>query len=189
MALGHPLRAWCLAKLNEGETSGAKLSHLSGEPRNKVNYHLRVLAELGCIELVEERRVRGVFEKIYRAAVKVVLDYGDWERLSFQTRSGISVKALGETLELVEEAFEAETFDRRSDRIAANYKPSLDEEGWREGVEILRELHRRLEELEPESLERTPDPALRSRFTITVMGYESPSSATAQPRPPVQLER
>jgi DNA-binding transcriptional ArsR family regulator len=174
VALGHPLRAWCLAKLNETSASGADLARLSGEPRNTVNYHLRVLEKNKCIELIEEKPVRGSTAKVFAATIRVMVDHEDWERLSLKTRTGISIKAFGETHERVQQARDAKTIDRRLDRIIANYKPRLDEQGWAETVEILRQAHDRFEDLEGESNTRTPDPSRRSQFTFSLLGYESP---------------
>lgn len=173
-ALCHPLRAWCLAKLNEINASAAELARESGEPRNVVNYHFKMLEQLGCIELVEERPVRGTPAKIYRATRRVLLEQGDWEGLGVVSRTGISVKAFGETFERAQQALEAGTFDNRLDRVIANYKLSLDEQGWAEAVEILCSAHRRLEQVEPDSINRTPSPSQRSRFTFSLLGYESP---------------
>lgn len=50
----------------------------------------------------------------------------------------------------------------------------LDEQGWDEIVEILREAHERIEGVEPRALARTPDHMKRRRTTITLMAYESP---------------
>ena len=173
-ALGHPIRAWCLAKLNDAPASAADLARLSGEKRNTVHYHMQVLERLGCIELVERTPVRGAEKKIYRGITRMLLDGDIWRRLSPQARTGISVKAVGESFERAQKALEAGTFDHRLDRVVVNHKPSLDEEGWQEAVEILREAHERIEQLEPEAIQRTPELTGRRRFTISLLGYESP---------------
>lgn len=176
-ALGHPVRAWCLAKLNDAPAAASDLAKLSKQPRNTIHYHMQVLERLGCIELVETQHVRGSEKKIYRGTTRVLLDQGIWNKLSPKTRTGISVKAVGESFERAQKALEAGTFDRRLERVVVNHKPSLDEEGWQEAVDILREAHERIERLEIEAINRTPDPLRRSRFTLSLLGYESPPGA------------
>lgn len=173
-ALGHPVRAWCLAKLNDSPAAASDLAKLSTQPRNTIHYHMQVLERLGCIELVETERVRGAEKKIYRGTTRVLLDHDSWTNLSSRTRTGISVKAVGESFERAQKALEAGTFDKRLDRVVVNHKPSLDEEGWDQAVDILREAHERIERLEMEAINRTPDPLGRQRFTISLLGYESP---------------
>jgi hypothetical protein len=113
-------------------------------------------------------------KKIYRGKTRMLLDDDIWRKLRKKTRTGISVKAVAESIERAQRALEAGTFDSRLDRVVANYKPMLDEEGWDEVVEILREAHERIEGVEPRALARTPDHMNRRRTTITLMAYESP---------------
>ena len=50
-----PIRARLLAQLRE-PASASGLAERFGLPRQKVNYHLRLLEQHGLVELVEERR-------------------------------------------------------------------------------------------------------------------------------------
>lgn len=109
-ALSHPLRATILARLTDAPASASEVAKETGESRNTVNYHFGVLERLECIELVEERAVRGTFAKIYRGITKVLLDYEDWERLSLKTRLGISLRAFGQAFELAQQALAHGTF-------------------------------------------------------------------------------
>ena len=61
-----PLRRELLRRLTQ-PASATELATAMGLPRQKVNYHLRVLERTGLIELVEERRRRGCTERIMRA--------------------------------------------------------------------------------------------------------------------------
>jgi hypothetical protein len=174
-ALGHPLRAWILAQLNDAPAAAADLAKKSEEPRNRVNYHFRELERLDCIELIDTVKVRGNMEKkIYRGKTRMLLDDDIWKKLGKKTRTGISVKAVAESFERAQRALESGTFDSRVDRVVANYKPMLDEEGWDEVIEILREAHERIQGVEPRAIARNPDHMKRKRTTITLMAYESP---------------
>jgi DNA-binding transcriptional ArsR family regulator len=69
-----PLRRQLLARLRE-PASAAGLAAELGIPRQKLNYHLRVLERAGLLTLVEERPRRGCTERILVASADVfVLD-------------------------------------------------------------------------------------------------------------------
>ncbi len=61
-----PLRRELLRRLAE-PASATELAAAMELPRQRVNYHLRVLEQAGLIELVEERRRRGCTERVMRA--------------------------------------------------------------------------------------------------------------------------
>lgn len=65
VALAPPRRE-LLTRLRE-PASATQLAAALGLPRQRVNYHLRVLESAGLVELVEERRRRGCVERILRA--------------------------------------------------------------------------------------------------------------------------
>jgi DNA-binding transcriptional ArsR family regulator len=68
MAAAAPLRRRILDELDE-PASAAEVARRLGEPRQKVNYHLRVLESEGLAEPVDERRRRGFVERRLRAVV------------------------------------------------------------------------------------------------------------------------
>jgi len=61
-----PVRARLLAELAE-PASAATLAARVGLPRQKVNYHLRVLEDHGLVTLVEERRKGNCTERVMQA--------------------------------------------------------------------------------------------------------------------------
>lgn len=64
-ALLNPARLELLEHLQE-PGSAASLARLLGQPRQRVNYHLRALEEHDLVELVQERRRGSVVERVYR---------------------------------------------------------------------------------------------------------------------------
>ncbi len=64
-----PVRARVLAALTE-PGSATTVADAIGEPRQKVNYHLRILEEHGLVRLVEERPRRGLTERIVVASAR-----------------------------------------------------------------------------------------------------------------------
>lgn len=66
-AVLDPLRAQVLAALAE-PGSASTVAQALGQPRQKINYHLRALEQLGLLELVEERPRRGLTERVVVAS-------------------------------------------------------------------------------------------------------------------------
>ena len=65
-ALGHPVRSKILELVGREAMSAKGLADLLDMTHGKVGHHLRVLADAGLIEVIEERPVRAVVEKFYR---------------------------------------------------------------------------------------------------------------------------
>ena len=89
-ALAHPLRVQLLAPLNEGVASPNELAKKLDEPLTNVSYHVRMLHDLGCIELVETEPRRGALEHYYRAIVRPFFAERDWKKLPKNARGSIS---------------------------------------------------------------------------------------------------
>lgn len=64
-----PIRARLLAELHE-PASAATVAARMGLPRQKVNYHLRMLERFGLVELFAERRRGNVTERIMAATAR-----------------------------------------------------------------------------------------------------------------------
>ncbi|MFC7457651.1 ArsR/SmtB family transcription factor [Brachybacterium sp. GCM10030267] len=62
-----PMRGRMLAALSEPGSASTLAAQL-GMPRQKVNYHLRVLEQHGLVELVEERRRGNFTERVLQAS-------------------------------------------------------------------------------------------------------------------------
>jgi len=64
-----PIRSRILAELAQ-PGSASTVAVALGLPRQKVNYHLRLLEQHGLVELVEERPRRGLTERVVRATAR-----------------------------------------------------------------------------------------------------------------------
>ena len=104
-ALLHPLRIEVLKKLAEPK-SCPELARELDETTQKVYYHVKILETAGLVEKVEERRVRGIMEGLYRARAKSY-----WLSPSLAGKAGGAARArdhlsLGFLLSLAEEIHE-----------------------------------------------------------------------------------
>lgn len=172
-ALSHPVRARALTVLNQRAASPSELAAEQGEAVGYVAYHVRVLHELGMIDLVSTRQVRGATEHFYRSNARAYMDDDFWEKLSLDSRAGISIASIGSLNNAIREAFEAGTFDARTDRHLSNVTLELDEAGWREANALLNSCLEALMRVGIESEDRDGKPTVRATFGL--MGFEVPS--------------
>ena len=70
--LGNPLRVQILEALRE-PASAAAVARQIGQPRQKVNYHLKELAGAGLVRQISERRVGNFVESIFQAVARSFL--------------------------------------------------------------------------------------------------------------------
>jgi DNA-binding transcriptional ArsR family regulator len=87
--LMDPGRRRLVRALVERPDSAVGLARRLGDTRQRLNYHLRVLADAGLLELAEERQRRGAKERVFRVvARRFVLDPGSLEELSAEPVPG-----------------------------------------------------------------------------------------------------
>jgi DNA-binding transcriptional ArsR family regulator len=153
-ALSHPLRAHVLSILNERVASPNQIANELEEPLGNVSYHVKTLAEMGCIELVNTEPRRGAIEHFYRAVVRPFFSEKDWKRLPPSARQGISDATLQLIWEDTSDALDAGTFDGRTDRHLSRSRLVLDQTGWEQVNDLLVETMNRVGEIEAECAKR-----------------------------------
>jgi DNA-binding transcriptional ArsR family regulator len=80
-ALSHPTRVKALAIMSDRAASPSEIARQLDVELSGASYHVRVLEELGLIELVEEEPVRGSVAHFYRAVDQNSVDSPGWENL------------------------------------------------------------------------------------------------------------
>src|SRR6201991_5147504 len=94
-ALAHPLRARILQRLGERVSSPGDLAVELGAPLGVISYHVRMLREYECVELVRTEPRRGALQHFYRAIARPNLDDDQWRTLP----SGLRRELAGETIQ------------------------------------------------------------------------------------------
>src|ERR1700750_2433467 len=94
-ALAHPLRARILQRLGERVASPGDLALELGAPLGVVSYHVRMLRDYDCVELVRTEPRRGALQHFYRATARPHLDEDQWRTLP----SGLRRELSGETIQ------------------------------------------------------------------------------------------
>jgi DNA-binding transcriptional ArsR family regulator len=137
-AVEHPLRVDILRILGHGPSSPARIERqLENVSLNLVSHHMKVLTDLGCIELVETVSKRGSKEHIYRASKRFVFNDEDWKALTPGQRQRITVSILRVISEDLADALVAGKFDEFQDTHLTRSPLRLDREGWSEAGEVL----------------------------------------------------
>jgi DNA-binding transcriptional ArsR family regulator len=138
-ALAHPLRVRILTSLNRGISSPNQLAQELDEPLGNVSYHVKTLLEYDCVELVKTEPRRGAVEHFYRATERAFFSDDDWAKIPASARKGIDgviLEAIGQdaTAAMIEG-----TIDKRTDTHISRTPLVLDEAGWDELTQILKD--------------------------------------------------
>jgi DNA-binding transcriptional ArsR family regulator len=133
-AMAHPLRGKILMHLsNHGTASPADLSRVLEDPIGNVSYHVRMLLDLDCVELVDTRQRRGAVEHFYRATRRAILDDAAWAKLPPAARKGFAVQWFREAFADLSTAIDAGRLEGGPEDVQLNFtKLALDEDGWNE---------------------------------------------------------
>src|SRR6187200_3483509 len=95
-ALAHPLRARILQRLGERVASPGDLAVELGAPLGVVSYHVRMLRDYDCVELVRTEPRRGALQHFYKATARPNLDEGQWRTLPSGLRGELAGETIGE---------------------------------------------------------------------------------------------
>jgi DNA-binding transcriptional ArsR family regulator len=177
-ALAHPLRFQALMILNERVASPNELSKELDEGLSQVSYHVKVLLESNCIELVKTEPRRGAVEHYYRATSRAFLDDAEWAKLPPSIKPGFSASLLQTIFDDAIAALKAGTFDARDEHHLSWTPVKVDEEGWRELGGLLTETMDRVVEIQAESARRMGKSEGEESIhaTVAMMSFEAPAS-------------
>src|SRR3954471_9077405 len=128
--LSHAVRTECLTILASRTASPRQLSEMLNHDLSNVSYHVRVLEELGLIELVSEKPVRGAVAHFYRAVERPLASGAEWDELPQDVQNALVAHCWDVLLGDVTTAVEEGTFDNRSDRHLTRTSLLLDSQGF-----------------------------------------------------------
>lgn len=174
-ALTHDLRVEILGILNERIASPKELSDELEEGLNQVSYHVKVLRDYECIELVKTEPRRGAVEHYYRATSRAFLTGRTWLALPDSVRPGLSADLVESIARDAATSLEAEVFDERKDRHASRTPVIVDDAGWKELVDALDGAMKKVEKIQRQSsarLEKAGEPGITA--TVGLLGFEVP---------------
>src|SRR4051794_36119238 len=178
-ALAHPLRVQLLALLNEGVASPNELAKKLNEPLTNVSYHVRMLHDLGCIELVDTEPRRGALEHYYRAIMRPFFADRDWKKLPKNTRGSISDATLQFVWDDAAEAIKSGLFDEREDRHLSRSVLCVDEQGWEQLNDLLVETLDQAMQIQADAAGRAAKEETE-RFGVNLVMFSHPAPSSAK---------
>jgi DNA-binding transcriptional ArsR family regulator len=181
-AMSHPIRFQALTILNERVASSKEIAEEVGETIGAVAYHVRVLLDLGAIELVETKRRRGAIESFYRATVRSFFTDAEYERLPARTRRQLFAPTVQRIVDDALTALPRGGFDDK--RAHASWTAlDLDREGYEEAATLVGETLERLLALQAESANRTIDSGedTRRRHEFAMLLFQPTPRGDARP--------
>jgi DNA-binding transcriptional ArsR family regulator len=137
-AMSHPVRFQALSILNERVASPNEMARELGESVGVLAYHVRVLRDMGAIELVETKPRRGATEHFYRATVRAWFSDEDYSRLPARTRRVLFAPTVRRIVDDAVGALTEGGFDE-SDAHASWTPLDLDEAGHAEAATLISE--------------------------------------------------
>jgi DNA-binding transcriptional ArsR family regulator len=164
-ALAHPLRARILQRLGERVASPGDLAVELGAPLGVVSYHVRMLRDYDCVELVRTEPVRGALQHFYKATARPSLDEAQWRRLPTTLRGEL----IGETIQgLVDDLAAAADAGRLEDRdVVLKRTPlELDERGYRKLNKLMAKTLDQALAIAAESAERGSDDVIATELGL-----------------------
>jgi DNA-binding transcriptional ArsR family regulator len=189
-ALSHPLRQRLLILLHKrGEASPRELADLTGERLGNVSYHVRVLHDTGCAELVRTEPRRGAIEHFYRATARPMLDDRQWAKLPASARRALFGQTLTDLWSDVMIAADGTGFDDEQAHVSRSHL-DLDEIAWNELVDLLASVLDRGFDLQAETASRRgtrrapPGPERRVAMGLLLFERAGPVTRDSKPKRP-----
>ena len=176
-AIGHPLRLQLLSRLNERVASPVELARELGESVQLVSYHVRILRDLGFVELVSTTPRRGAIEHHYRAVRRPFFSDADLAALPPNARATLVGGALEGIFAHVAHAHEHGIFEQQRNSNITSADVVLDQEAWDKLAERVAEVYDLALDLQAEAVPRIQDGAESLTARLTVMLYPAAEGA------------
>jgi DNA-binding transcriptional ArsR family regulator len=183
--LSHPVRAECLTALAERVASPRQLAEALNEDLSNVSYHVRVLSELGLIDLVKEEPVRGAVAHFYKAVERPLVSASDWEKMPPEVQQAFSMHSWDALIKAATEAIRKGTFDNRPDRHLTRTTLLLDSEGFSRLSKAMDELLELIFEEQAASAERrnkTGEEPIRATAATVLFAMPEPDQGSGAAR-------
>lgn len=172
--VAHPIRSRAWRILTERVASPSEIADVIGEKTELVAYHVKKLVEMGVVELVDTRPVRGAVEHFYRATKRDFYDDADTARRTVEDRSTMALAVIQEAFAEAVISLEEETFCQRPDHVIARVATTLDEAGWVKARDALAYALDQVIEAQVESVERLGPDLPGIPVTVNLMLFERP---------------
>jgi predicted transcriptional regulator len=147
----HKVKVRCLTRMAEKPTSAAEVGREMGLTASGIAYHIRTLVELGLIEQVEERPVRGTVEHFFRTVDMSEISDGDYADLPSDLRRNWIETILALYSADAQFSLEGEVLLEHDDPHLSRTAMKVDREGWEDIKAVFAWAQRRVEAIKAES--------------------------------------
>jgi DNA-binding transcriptional ArsR family regulator len=179
--LHHPLRVRILAACSEGEVTVEQFAKDRKIERRTASNHFRALERAGLLNH-REVQVRGVLLHLYRAAQEPIITDSEFAGMDKKERNKFSESVIRDFVARCWAALDAGTLDSRDDSHLTWLPLTLDEQGWKEAVDLLTRVFEALYEIRAESrirLRESGEPPIPTIFGLA--GFEVPPGLRLSP--------
>ena len=179
--MAHRTRFHAMTHLVEEELTPSQIAARISEPVNNVSYHLKILVELGCVELVRLQPASGgrVAEHVYRATRRAMLDAESWTELTEDEKLQFYAALMRLISEDISDAMAHGTFFEDDDNHVSRMPMTLDPAGWDEVVALLADTLDGLLAIQEKVDTRTGAPIERPHHTkVEIIQFRSPPPKT-----------
>lgn len=175
-AIAHPLRQRILSAIDEhGPISPNGVAKELGEPLGRVSHHVRVLAGLEAIELVDTQPRRGAVEHFYKARIKPWFDDDAWSKLPQSARRALFAQPLQSLLRDLTAAAAGSGLDHPRAHVSVTAF-ELDEAGMNELADLLAETLERAQRIQTDAKGRLASGPAERRTELGIVHFERASS-------------
>lgn len=180
-ALAHPLRVEILRQLEKGAGSPKELADRTGQQLANVSYHVRVLRECECIELVRTEPRRGAVEHFYRLKPGSTAGAATWSEVPPALRTQYAGSSLAAFTERVVEALDAGTAESRNGAGLSWLPLTVDEQGWEELCRVRSKVEALFQSVADKSAERLKASKVGIPAIVAVAAFELASRDDVDP--------
>lgn len=178
-ALSHPLRSHILITLGDRIASPNEIALELGLVARDLDYHVKVLVEVGMIRLVRTKKKRGAKEHFYQLCSRILhLDDQAWRQLPPTIRDSLSAGLLKALLDEAGDALRTGTYHARNGNHESRMSMVLDEQGWEEMTRTMNEALERVLVIRSESAKRLgsgSEPGIPT--AVYMLGFETAAGA------------
>ncbi|MFT3865616.1 MAG: winged helix-turn-helix domain-containing protein [Solirubrobacterales bacterium] len=172
--VSHGLRARCWYALAERTMSPKELADELRAPLSDVSYHVRVLRDLGVIELVRTEPVRGAVAHYYRSVERPSISTEEIGEITPEDSIANATRIVQSSFADIGHSLDTGTYTKRDAHAAIRYPMDLDEQGWAKAAELFESLLENLYEVQAESDERRDPETPSIKATALAFFFESP---------------
>lgn len=173
-ALSHPFRSHILMTLGDGIASPKEIADELGIDPRDLDYHIKVLLEIGMIRLVRTEKRRGAREHFYEImALPFNFDDREWSEMPEPIQASFSASLLQIVVDEAVEALEAGTFNARASHQSRT-PLVLDEGGYSKLTKLMDDTLEKVLEIGKKSaqdLERTGKEGIPAE--VFMVGFET----------------